>query len=113
MRTEMRAAARTKAARVNPGALAATGALVVALAALALPVRAETVIKSYGISTFGDLKLPADFTHLPYVNPDAPKGGEMSQHGIGTFDSYNPYTFRGRATAPSVMMRTVLSCAAR
>ncbi len=58
-----------------------------------------TVIKTHGIATFGEPALPADFPHLPYVNPDAPKGGEMSQHGIGTFDSYNPYTFRGRATA--------------
>ena len=64
----------------------------------------ERVITAHGISTFGDLHLPADFAHLPYVNPDAPKGGELSQHGIGTFDSYNPFTFRGRATAPSTMM---------
>ncbi|WP_330448693.1 ABC transporter substrate-binding protein [Paracoccus marcusii] len=49
-----------------------------------------TVIKTHGIATFGEPALPADFPHLPYVNPDAPKGGEMSQHGIGTFDSYNP-----------------------
>lgn len=64
----------------------------------------ERIIVSHGISVFGEPALPADFPHLPYVNPDAPKGGEMSQHGIGTFDSYNPFTFRGRATAPSTMM---------
>lgn len=63
-----------------------------------------TVVKTHGIATFGEPALPADFPHLPYVNPDAPKGGEMSQHGIGTFDSYNPFTFRGRATAPSTIM---------
>ncbi|WP_411837284.1 extracellular solute-binding protein [Paracoccus sp. ME4] len=63
-----------------------------------------TVIKTHGIALFGEPALPADFPHLPYVNPDAPKGGEMSQHGIGTFDSYNPFTFRGRATAPSTIM---------
>ena len=57
----------------------------------------ETVIRAHGISTFGDLALPADFTHLPYVNPDAPKGGEMAQGIIGGFDSFNPYTVRGRA----------------
>lgn len=64
----------------------------------------ERIITSHGISTFGEPPMPADFPHLPYVNPDAPKGGELSQHGIGTFDSYNPFTFRGRATAPSIMM---------
>lgn len=64
----------------------------------------ERIITSHGISMFGEPKLPADFEYLPYVNPDAPKGGELSQHGIGTYDSYNPFTFRGRATAPSIMM---------
>ena len=34
-----------------------------------------TVIKTHGIATFGEPALPADFPHLPYVNPDAPKGG--------------------------------------
>ena len=54
----------------------ATGALILALAAHTLAAHAQDkVIVSHGISTFGDLKLPADFTHLPYVNPDAPKGG--------------------------------------
>ena len=57
----------------------------------------EDVIISHGISTFGDLKYGADFTHLDYVNPDAPKGGEMSLWASGTFDSMNPYTRKGRA----------------
>ena len=65
MRTEKRGTARVDAARVKPGPVFATGALILGLAALALPVRAEAVITSHGISTFGDLALPADFTHLP------------------------------------------------
>lgn len=95
--------------RPTPSAPVLTAALIAALTG-ALPATAraqepaETVVTSHGISVFGDVPLPADFPHLPYVNPDAPKGGEMSQHGIGTFDSYNPFTFRGRATAPSVLM---------
>ena len=44
MRTEKRVAARVKAARINPVPLIATGALILALAAAALPARAETVI---------------------------------------------------------------------
>lgn len=67
------------------------------------PVEAEKIIRSHGITYFGEPELPADFKHLPYVNPDAPKGGELSQYGIGGYDSFNPYTFRGRATAPSVI----------
>jgi microcin C transport system substrate-binding protein len=59
---------------------------------------------AHGIATFGAPELPADFKHLRYVNPDAPKGGEISQSGIGGFDSYNPFTHRGRANFLSVIM---------
>ena len=61
---------------------------------------AGEVIVSHGISTFGDLKYPADFEHFDYVNPDAPKGGTMSFRGTGgsqTFDSLNPFILEGRA----------------
>ena len=72
----------------------------------------EAVIRSHGIATFNELALPADFTHLPYVNPDAPKGGEMSQampNSMG-FDNYNPFTFRGRAAAlSSIMFENILT----
>jgi microcin C transport system substrate-binding protein len=89
---------------VYPGirrALLVVGAIIVAFATTAMSARAETVIKSHGISTFGDLKLPADFKYLPYVNPDAPKGGEMSQWSPGSFDSFNPYAIAGTAAALS------------
>ncbi len=56
---------------------------------------------THGISTFGDLKYPADFPHLDYVNPDAPKGGEWSGWAFGGFDSVNPYTTKGRAAGLS------------
>lgn len=75
-----------------------TAGLFGALAALAVTqVRAEEAktTVAHGISTFGALKLPADFKYLPYVNPDAPKGGEISQWAPGTFDSVNPYTIKG------------------
>ena len=64
--------------------------------ALAGNAQSET-ITSHGISTFGELKYPADFAHLDYVNPDAPKGGEISIWGFGSFDSMHPYTTKGRA----------------
>src|SRR5690606_14920186 len=66
----------------------------------ALASAQDTIIKSHSITTFGEpSKYPADFTHLDYVNPDAPKGGEISQATYGTFDSFNPYTQKGRAAA--------------
>ncbi|MEP5375937.1 MAG: hypothetical protein ABJQ14_09125, partial [Hyphomicrobiales bacterium] len=61
----------------------------------------DTIIKSHGISTFGELKYPTDFTHLDYVNAEAPKGGEISTWTSGTFDSMNPYSRKGRSGALS------------
>ncbi|MDM7459675.1 MAG: ABC transporter substrate-binding protein, partial [Paracoccus sp. (in: a-proteobacteria)] len=72
----------------------------------------DEVIRAHGVAVFEELQLPADFTHLPYVNPDAPKGGEMSQaipNSTG-FDNYNPFTFRGRAAAlSSIMLESILT----
>ena len=69
---------------------------------------AETVT-SHGISTFGELKYEADFQHLEYVNPNAPKGGEMSIWGFGSFDSMHPYSTKGRAgRLSSIFFETLL-----
>ncbi len=110
MRSGKQSAAGAMAAKSGLGPLVVAGSLMLALAALAVPGRAETVIKSHGISTFGDLALPADFTHLPYVNPDAPKGGEMSQWAPGSFDSFNPYAIAGTSAAlSSIFYESILS----
>lgn len=63
----------------------------------------DQVIRAHGISTFGDLKYPADFAHFDYVNPDAPKGGTFSTWGFGTFDSLTPYILKGNAAALSTI----------
>ncbi len=55
------------------------------------------ITKSHGYSFYGDLSYPADFEHLNYVNPDAPKGGELSIAFVGSLDSMNPYSGKGRA----------------
>ncbi|MDP1667996.1 extracellular solute-binding protein [Phaeovulum sp.] len=77
--------------------LAAALWLVLALGAMAQ----VSTIRSHGISTFGDLKYGPDYAHLDYVNPNAPKGGEISIWASGGFDSYNPYSIKGRAAALS------------
>lgn len=59
----------------------------------------EGITKTHGYNFFGELKYPADYAHLDYVNPNAPKGGEISIWMMGTFDSFNPYTRKGRAGA--------------
>ncbi len=45
----------------------------------------------------GQAKLPADFAHMPYANPMAPKGGRLVFGLSGTFDSLNPFIVRGLA----------------
>lgn len=45
----------------------------------------------------GDPREAADFSHFPYVNPDAPKGGEARFAAQGSFDSLNPFIVKGLA----------------
>jgi peptide/nickel transport system substrate-binding protein len=49
----------------------------------------------HGIAMYGEPALPPDFEHLPYVNPGAPRGGEIVSAVVGTFDSLNPYILKG------------------
>ena len=50
---------------------------------------------AHALSLVGEPKYGPDFTHLGYVNPDAPKGGLVRLAGVGTFDSFNPYIIQG------------------
>ena len=71
-----------------------------AVVALCLGAAVADAAPRHGISTFGDLKYPADFTHFDYVNPDAPKGGKIATIGtaaMDTFDSFNAYILKGDA----------------
>lgn len=47
----------------------------------------------HGLSIFGDLKYPADFKHLDYVKPDAPRGGKFTYIPNGWAYNQNPQTF--------------------
>lgn len=51
----------------------------------------------HALALHGQPKYSADFEHLDYVNPEAPKGGRMRQAAAaaGTFDNYNPFIIRG------------------
>jgi len=53
--------------------------------------------ESYAIAMHGAPAMPPDFTHMPYANPDAPKGGRLVESMLGTFDSLNPLIVRGVA----------------
>jgi len=61
--------------------------------AIAGPAQAQSAIGQpawrHALSTFGDVKYPADFKHFDYVRPDAPKGGTVRLFELGTFDNFN------------------------
>ena len=71
-----------------------------AVIAVCLGVASAEAAPRHGLSIFGDLKYPADFTHFDYVNPDAPKGGRIATIGtaaMDTFDSFNAFILKGDA----------------
>ena len=73
------------------------------------PALAAGETEHHGLSAFGDLGYPADFKHLKYVNPAAPKGGTFSQlagGGTATFNSFNGFILKGD---PAVDMEQVFA----
>ena len=57
---------------------------------------------AHGYALWGDLKYPPGFANFSYVNPAAPKGGDLrlvSNLRVSTFDKYNPFTIKGSAPA--------------
>src|SRR5271166_2093263 len=61
------------------------------------PAGDQAVTRTHGLSMLGTPALPPDFPYFPYVNPEAPKGGEVALSAVGSFDSFNPYIIRGNA----------------
>jgi peptide/nickel transport system substrate-binding protein len=57
---------------------------------------------SHAIAMHGEPALPSDFKHMPYANPDAPKGGSVNYAWIGTFDSINPFIVQGSGARGSM-----------
>lgn len=53
----------------------------------------------HGIALYGEPKYKDDFTIFDYVNPKAPKGGELVLAVMGSFDSFNPFIVKGAAAA--------------
>ena len=51
----------------------------------------------------GEPALAADAPYLPYVNPDAPKGGRITLAFLGAFDSLNPYNVKALSTAQGLI----------
>jgi len=85
-------------------ALAAAAALLPALfistIGRALPGEGEGA--RHAIAMHGDPALPVDFKHLPYANPDAPKGGRLVIGFQGAFDSLNPFNLKAGSAAQGI-----------
>ncbi|MES1989415.1 MAG: extracellular solute-binding protein [Pseudomonadota bacterium] len=83
------------------------GLMSAAATAALLPPRAAFAasVPMHGMSVFGELKYKKDFAHFDYVNPQAPKGGTLSQTpatgaynaSLLTFDTLNGYVLKGNA----------------
>ncbi len=62
-----------------------------------------------GTAIIGDLKYQPGFKHFDYVNPDAPKGGDIKLSATGTFDTLNPILLKGETvTGLTLVFDTLL-----
>lgn len=90
MNAESKAAVKFQATELKQWLLGS--AILLGGAIYACDVRADGhVTKTHAFNEYGEVKYPADFSNLDYVNPDAPIGGEISVSANGTFDSMNPF----------------------
>ncbi|MCO6186051.1 extracellular solute-binding protein [Rhizobium sp. L1K21] len=72
--------------------------LIVSLFALFALCQISVAEPLHGIAMHGAPALPADYTHFPYANPDAPKGGRITYGVVGNFDSLNPFVLKSMRT---------------
>lgn len=80
------------------GVRAALASIALLLAAGSATASQEAVEHRHAIVMHGEPALEPGFDHLPYVNPDAPRGGELRFGVIGTFDSLNPFILASMRT---------------
>lgn len=87
--------------------------LAAAATVAAMPL-ASAAEPAHAIAMVGEPALPQGFAHLPYANPDAPKGGTIRLAASGGFDSLKPWVLKGTAAegvaslvAETLMYRSV------
>ncbi len=63
-----------------------------------------------GVSMIGTPKYAPGFKHFDYVNPDAPKGGQVNLSETGSFDTLNPILAKGEtATGLALVFETLMT----
>jgi peptide/nickel transport system substrate-binding protein len=86
----------------------------IGIALAGAPAQAGSVGPPVGaIAMHSDPALPPNFNHLPYVNPQAPKGGKLNLAYLGAFDSLNPYNVKALSTAQGLIGNVYQSLMAR
>ncbi|MCJ8054510.1 extracellular solute-binding protein [Shinella curvata] len=95
------------------GRILVTAALSLALTTGVVAQDAASPVWRSGISTIGELKHPNGFERFDYVNPDAPKGGELKLSETGTYDTFNLILSKGEAATGvgSLVFDTLLKSA--
>lgn len=78
--------------------------LIAAISFLAFSLQPAMSEPKHAIAMQGDPALPADYTHFDYVNPDAPKGGNITYCVVGSFDNLNPFILKSLRTTARGMM---------
>lgn len=97
--TQSRTSGLSKWAMMLAGSVLAIGA-----ATLVRAEGDENITVSHGYTNFGELMYGPDMEYLDYVNPHAPKGGEISVSAQGTFDTFNRFTREGAAAAGTTIL---------
>jgi peptide/nickel transport system substrate-binding protein len=86
----------------------------IGIALAGAPAQANSVGPQVGaIAMHSDPALPPNFNHLPYVDPQAPKGGKLNLAYLGAFDSLNPYNVKALSTAQGLIGNVYQSLMAR
>ena len=65
-----------------------------------------------GIAMHGQPKYAASFDHFDYVNPNAPKGGEVHLAAMGSFDNFNPFIVKGQSADIGQLFETLMASSA-
>ncbi|MBC8269438.1 MAG: ABC transporter substrate-binding protein [Rhodospirillaceae bacterium] len=81
------------------GALNVNRLLAVLLTATVVLTWVATAVAEprHGLAMHGEPKYGPAFKHFDYVNPDAPKGGEVKLGSTGSFDNLNGFIIKGEA----------------
>jgi microcin C transport system substrate-binding protein len=94
-------------ARAAPSFLLA--ALIAAFPLACAPASATDQKRHHALSLVGEPKMPADFKHFDWVNPNAPKGGTVRLSVRGTFDTLNAFNIKGnKASGLGLIVDTLM-----